>query len=350
MGEELSGLTESRNLDAILDDWRTKAAQFERQVERAVIGQSRVIRLVTISIFARGHVLLEGDVGVGKTTLLRAVARALGGAYSRIEGTVDLMPSDLIYYTYLADDGRPRVEPGPVLRQADDLSIFFFNEINRARPQVHSLLLRLMAERSVSAFNREYAFPSLQVFADRNLVEREETFELPAAARDRFLMEISMKTPQDADARRALVFDPKFYDTETLLAQVGEPAFDHRAINAIAELIQQRVHASDALQRYVVALWEALLDPLAAGVVLPDIEMQGLVRGGASPRGLAFLVRAARVRAWLDGRDSLVPEDIRDIFLETMAHRIFLDPIYAMRGDAIVKDLCRAAFATVPAP
>jgi MoxR-like ATPase len=348
--EEFTRLVETVDAPALLADWREKAVDLERRIGRAVIGQPRVVRLVVISIFARGHVLLEGDVGVGKTTLLRAVARALGGAYSRVEGTVDLMPSDLIYYTYLAEDGRPRVEPGPVLRQAETLSIFFFNEINRARPQVHSLLLRLMAERSVSAFNRDYSFPSLQVFADRNLVEKEETFELPAAARDRFLMEISMKTPADPDVRRALAFDPRFHDADRLLAEVGEPAFDHGDVAGVAELIQARVHASEALQRYVVALWEALLDPQRAGITLPDVEMEGLVRGGASPRGVSFLVRAARVRAWLEGRDALVPEDIRDIFLETMAHRIFVDPIYAMRGEDIVGELCRAAFASVPAP
>lgn len=343
-------MTEIAETGPLLAEWRAKAQEFERRVSRAVIGQSRVVRLVTIAIFARGHVLLEGDVGVGKTTLLRAVARALGGAYSRIEGTVDLMPSDLIYHTYIAQDGRPRVEPGPALRHAENLSIFFFNEINRARPQVHSLLLRLMAERSVTAFDREYSFPALQVFADRNLVEREETFELPAAARDRFLMEISMRTPSDRQARRALIFDPRYHDVDRLLEDVGEPVFDHRELAHVAERIQTRVHASDALQAYVTALWEALLDPHAAGVALPGVEMRGLVRGGASPRGLAFLIRAARVRAWLEGRDALTPEDIREIFLETMAHRIFVDPIYAMRGDDIVRDLCRAAFATVPAP
>lgn len=169
-----------------LEDWRRRASRFEDEIARAVVGQERALRLILISIFARGHVLLEGDVGVGKTTLLQAVARAAGGAYGRIEGTIDLMPGDLVYHTYIDADGKPRVEPGPVLRHGENLAVFFFNEINRARPQVHSLLLRLMAEHTLTAFNREYVFPYLQVFADRNQVEREETFELPAAARDRF--------------------------------------------------------------------------------------------------------------------------------------------------------------------
>ena len=117
--------------------------------------------------------------------------------------------------------------------QADRLSVFFFNEINRARPQVHSLLLRLMAERSVSAFDRDYEFPFLQVFADRNMVEREETFELPAAARDRFLMEISINAPKDDETRRRLIFDPKFHDAELLLEEVGPGALDFREIPGV---------------------------------------------------------------------------------------------------------------------
>jgi len=343
-------MNETRPGDAMLTDWRQAAVRFERAVSGAVVGQDRAIRLLTIAIFARGHVLLEGDVGVGKTTLLRAVARALGGAYERVEGTVDMMPTDLVYHTYLAEDGRPRVEPGPVLRRAEDLSIFFFNEINRARPQVHSLLLRLMAERSLTAFNREYRFPNLQVFADRNRVEREETFELPAAARDRFLMEIGLEAPRDAESRRALVFDPRFHDTDALIAGIAADVLDHAAIPGIGRAIQHGIQASPAIETYVVGLWEALVRPAAAGIRLSGIDMDALVQGGASPRGVAFLVRAAKVRAWLEDRTFLVPEDIRAVFPEVMAHRVFLEPVYEMRRATIVPDLCRAVFDTVPAP
>src|SRR5512135_334134 len=150
--------------DALLEDWRARALALEAEVKKAVIGLDRVIRLVTVAVFARGHVLLEGDVGVGKTTLLRAFARAIGGDYARVEGTIDLMPSDLVYYTYISEEGKPRVDPGPLLQHGERLSVFFFNEINRARPQVHALLLRIMAERSVNAFNREYRLPYLTVF------------------------------------------------------------------------------------------------------------------------------------------------------------------------------------------
>ena len=343
-------MSDVRNRDGLLAEWRDQALAFEREVEKAIVGQAQAIRLVTISIFARGHVLLEGDVGVGKTTLLRAASRALGGEYSRVEGTVDMMPTDIIYHTYLAEDGRPRVEPTSVLDRSDRLSVFFFNEINRARPQVHSLLLRLMAERTLSAFNREYWFPHLQVFADRNMIEREETFELPAAARDRFLMEITIAAPKDPALRRQLIFDPKFQDVDALIEQVRPGTIDYRGIPAFSQILQESVSARDALMEYVVNLWQALVDPASAGISLPDIDVAHLVRGGASPRGLAFLTRAARVRAWLEGRNYLTPDDIRAVFLEVVAHRIFVDPIYALRGEDSVKRLCRAVFEATPTP
>lgn len=334
----------------ILDDWRKLALAFEAEVGKAVAGQAKAVRSITIAVFARGHVLLEGDVGVGKTTLLRAVSRALGGKFERIEGTIDLMPSDLLYHTFLAEDGRPRVEPGPVIKGGEELAIFFFNEINRARPQVHSLLLRLMAERSITAFNREYQFPDLLVMADRNRVEREETFELPAAARDRFLMEIAIAAPVDAEARRSLAFDPRFHDVDALIGSVRDGVLDHRKLNTIGKAIQSEIHTSPALERYVLGLWDAFRFPAKAGLVLEGIDMANLVQAGASPRGISYLIRAARVRAWLEGRDMVVPEDVRAVFYETMAHRLFLQNIYELRREEIMPELVAALFDTIPAP
>lgn len=346
----MTPLTQAKAIHADLAPWRERALTLEREIARAVVGQDRAIRLLAIAIFARGHVLLEGDVGVGKTTLLRAVAYVLGGSFERVEGTVDLMPADLVYHTFIAEDGRPRVEPGPVLRHGPDLCTFFFNEINRARPQVHALLLRLMAERSISAFARTYDFPHLQVFADRNRLEREETFELPAAARDRFLMEIAIETPQDAAARRELVFAERFHDVERLIGTLEPGILDHRQLGAVAARIQAAVSTRAPIQDYVLAIWDALRDPPRAGIALEGVDMARLVRGGGSPRGLSYLVRAAKVAAWLDGRDMLVPEDVRAVFRPVMAHRIFLDPVYELRRDALVAQLCDAAFAKVAVP
>ena len=109
--------------DEQLHDWRGLALHLEEEVGRAIIGQQATARMINVALFARGHVLLEGDVGVGKTTLLRAVARAVGGDFERVEGTVDMMPGDLVYHAYVDADGKPRIEPGPLLRHDDRLSL-----------------------------------------------------------------------------------------------------------------------------------------------------------------------------------------------------------------------------------
>jgi MoxR-like ATPase len=336
--------------DALLADWRQRALALEAEVALAVVGQPRVIRRVNTAVFARGHVLLQGDVGVGKTTLLRAFAQVLGGAYARTEGTIDLMPADLVYTTYISDQGRPAVEPGPLIRHGEDLAIFFFNEINRARPQVHALLLRAMAERSVAAFNREYRLPHLLVFADRNRVEREETFEISSAARDRFMMEVTIDAPADAGERRALMADARFHDTDRLIGALRPALVEHRELNTVGELIQRGVAASDALQDYALALWRATAAPQAFGVTLPDVAVDQLVLAGASPRGMSLLLRAARVTAWLDGRDHVTPEDVQAVFVETIAHRLVYQPVYEMRRHEISPQLMAAIIARVAAP
>lgn len=336
--------------DGSLSDWRDRALAFEENIKRAIVGQDRAVHLITIAVFARGHVLLEGDVGVGKTTLLRAVARGVGGAYERIEGTIDLMPNDLVYYTYINQEGRPRVDPGPILKHGEALVTFFFNEVNRARPQVHSLMLRIMAERSVTAFNREYAFPFLQVFADRNRVEKEETFELPAAARDRFLMEIGIEIPTDDAVQERLIFDPRFHDVDELLESVQPDVLAYRELDQLASTLQREIQTSDEIRRYARDLWRATRAPQNFDIRIEGVDMSQFIQGGGSPRGMSYLIRAARVRAWLAGRDMIVPDDLQDVYFEVMAHRVFFNPVYEFRRDQLAREFLDKVLHAVVAP
>lgn len=336
--------------DEQLQDWRSRALRIEEEVGKIIVGQSETIRLINVALFARGHVLLEGDVGVGKTTILRAFARAVGGEFERVEGTIDLLPGDLIYHTYVDAQGTPRIEPGPLLRHGEKLVTFFFNEINRARPQVQSLLLRAMAERTVSAFNQEYSFPHMTVFADRNRVEKEETFELASAARDRFMFELRMPTPTEPEIRRRIVFDPAFHDVDELLEQVSPGVVAWQELNDIGAAIQRSVSASPTLERYVLDLWDATQSPEKFGVRLEGVDMSRLIVAGASPRGMMSLTRAARVVAWLDGRTHLIPNDIHTVVPAVLGHRIFFTPVYELRRAQIADALVQKILEKVPTP
>jgi MoxR-like ATPase len=333
-----------------LQDWRERALRVEEEVSKAIIGQRDTVRMINVALFARGHVLLEGDVGVGKTTVLRAFSRAVGGDFERIEGTVDLMPGDLIYHTYVDADGKPRIEPGPLLRHGERLTTFFFNEVNRARPQVQSLLLRAMAERTVFAFNREFQFPHMTVFADRNRVEKEETFELAAAARDRFMFELRMPTPIEAATRRALVFDPNFHDVDKLLEGVAPGILPWNKLNEIGALIQRSITASEALEHYVMDLWDATQSPGKHAIRLTGVDMDKLILAGASPRGMMALVRAARVVAWLAGRRHLVPDDVQAVAPSILGHRIFFTPVYELRRAELAEELVSQILERVATP
>ena len=336
--------------DQNLAKWRKLALNLEGEINKVIVGQEKPIRLITNAIFSRGHVLLEGDVGVGKTTILKAFARSIGGGYERIEGTIDLMPNDLIYHTYLGEDGKPRVSDGPVLKSGEGLSIFFFNEINRARPQVHSLLLRIMAERTLSAFNKEYKFPHLLVFADRNQVEKEETFEIPSAARDRFMMEIPIVIPQHDEIMTNLVFDTKFHDADTLIEGAKADLLKYDQLNKLSEDIQGNITASTKLKEYALNLWKSTSNPELYGLKISDIDIKILIISGASPRGISMMMKCARVNAWMNDRTSLIPEDIHSIFHETIAHRLVFNPVYELRRTEIARELTDQILNKVAAP
>jgi len=325
--------------DQNLTDWRKLGLKLEAEINKVILGQEAPIRLITNAIFARGHVLLEGDVGVGKTTLLKAFARSIGGGYERIEGTIDLMPNDLIYHTYLGEDGKPHVDEGPILRSGEDLSIFFFNEINRARPQVHSLLLRIMAEKTLSAFNQEFTFPHLTVFADRNQVEKEETFEIPSAARDRFMMEIPIIIPQVDKLMNQLIFDTKFHDADLLISEVTPNMLKFYQLNRLSTQIQSTIKSTSALEKYSLNLWKATKNPEKYNVKISGIDTERLIISGASPRGISMMMKCARVSAWLNNRTSILPEDIHAIFHETIAHRLVFNPVYELKRTEISREL-----------
>ena len=336
--------------DSQLADWHDQALKLESEINKVVVGQERPVRLITTAIFARGHVLLEGDVGVGKTTLLRAFTRGIGGGYERVEGTIDLMPNDLVYHTYLGEDGRPHVDAGPLLRCGESLAVFFFNEINRARPQVHSLLLRVMAERTLSAFNQEHHFPHMLVFADRNQVEKEETFDIPSAARDRFMMEIPIAVPTDEDIMESLVFDTRFHNVDKLVESARSDVLHYDRLNDIAVALQEHVQTSPRLRKYALQLWLATKNPSQYGITIDGVDIHRLVLAGASPRGMSMMLRAARVNAWLNGRAAVLPEDIHAVFFETVAHRLVFSPVYEMRRTEIARELLSAIIRNVPAP
>jgi len=336
--------------DHQLADWRQHALTLETEVNKVVVGQANPVRLITTAIFARGHVLLEGDVGVGKTTLLRAFTRAIGGGYQRIEGTIDLMPNDLVYHTYLGEDGKPHVSPGPLLMSGENLSVFFFNEINRARPQVHSLLLRVMAERTLTAFNKEHYFPHMLVFADRNQVEKEETFDIPSAARDRFMMEIPIIVPTDPNIMESLVFNTRFHDVDALIETVEKDVLQFDQLNTFAAKLQDSISASTTLRKYTLDLWRATRSPMDYGIKVSGVDMKRLVLSGASPRGMAMLLRAARVNAWLNDRDAVLPDDIHAVFHETIAHRVVFSPVYEMRRTEIAREMLSGIVNAIAAP
>jgi MoxR-like ATPase len=207
-----------------------------------------------------------------------------------------------------------------------------------------------MAERSVNAFNREYRLPYLTVFADRNRVEKEETFEISAAARDRFMMEMLIESPEAPEVQRALAFDPVFHDTERLLERVAPEILAYAELGEIGRLIQEEIRASDALAQYALDLWNATRRPAAYGVSIDGIDMKELVLAGASPRGMSMLLRAARVVAWLKGHGHVVPEDIQAVYFETIAHRVFFNPMYELHRSQVARELIGGIMNRIAAP
>jgi len=273
-------------------------------VERAVEVKREVLEHVLVAVLAEGHILIEDLPGVGKTTLARALAKSVDLQFARIQCTADLLPADVVgTNVFNQREDRFEFRPGPIFA-----NIVLVDEINRASPKTQSGMLECMQERrvTVDVHTHELARPFL-VLATQNPVEYEGTYPLPEAQVDRFMSRLSMGYPSP-QAEAGMLSSHESGDRVAELESVAAAADVVAAQDAAS-----RVLASDALREYVVAL-------LGRTRIDPRVEL------GASPRAGLLLLRAAKARALMEGRDHALPDDVQALASTVLAHRIVLAP------------------------
>ena len=303
-----------------------------RELGRAVIGAERAVRALTIALIARGHVLVQGVPGLGKTLLAKSLARVLGGEFKRIQGTPDLMPSD-ITGIHIFDQARREFvfRPGPLF--AD---VVLVDEINRAGPKTQSALLEAMEERQVSIEREAFRLPEdFLVIATQNPREFEGTYPLPESQLDRFMLRIDMVYPaRELEAEVLSRYGARMAAVPTDV--VGQPERIERSVLAAARTQAEQIHVADALAGYV-------LDLAVASRQHPRVSL------GLSTRGALALLKAARIAAGLRGAEFVTPDDVKDVAVWAMAHRIVPTPEAALEGTSDV-ELVTALLTDTPVP
>jgi MoxR-like ATPase len=310
---------------------RELAGLLERELSRVVVGAEEAIRAVTLALIARGHVLVQGVPGLGKTLLAKSLAQVLGGEFKRIQGTPDLMPSDIIG-VHVFDESRRAFafRRGPLF--AD---VVLMDEINRAGPKTQSALLEAMEERHVSVEREVFALPpDFLVLATQNPREFEGTYPLPESQLDRFMLRIDMVYP--ARAAEAEVLNRYGARMSASTEVLPELATIDRALLAAARAEAAAIHVADALTGYV-------LDIARASREHPRVAL------GLSTRGALALIRAARIAAGLRGGEFASPDDVKQVAVAVMAHRLVPTPEAALEGASDV-ELTRALLDETPVP
>jgi MoxR-like ATPase len=309
------------------------AALLERtvfEVKRVIVGQDRLVERMLVGLLAKGHLLIEGVPGVAKTLAVETFARVVGGSFSRIQFTPDLVPADLLG-TRIYRAGREQfdTELGPVVA-----NFVLTDEINRAPAKVQSALLEVMAERHVSIGGTTYPMPEpFLVLATQNPIENEGVYPLPEAQRDRFLFKLLVDYPQPEEERE-------------IIYRMGVTPPQAQQVLPITELsrLQQvaaNVFVHHALVDYVVRLVYATRTPAEHGLA----EVAGWLSYGASPRASLGIIAASRALALVRGRDFVVPQDVLDVAPDVLRHRLVLSYDALADGvpvDAILTRLLRA--------
>ena len=301
-----------------------------RELGRVVVGADAAIRALLIALVARGHVLVQGVPGLGKTLLAKALARALGGEFKRIQGTSDLMPSDIIG-THVFDESRRDFvfRPGPLF--AD---VVLVDEINRTGPKTQSALLEAMEERQVSVERSVCALPrDFLVLATQNPLEFEGTYPLPESQLDRFMLRIDVSYPNRAAEVEILT---RYGGVETAPASLDGVAVLDRSLLEKARAAADRIHVADGLMAYVLDIATASREHARLSL-------------GLSTRGALALLKAARITAGLRGGDFVTPDDVKEAATWVIAHRLVLTAEAALEGLTDV-DVVRGLLTETPVP
>ena len=320
-------LASPAGVPAAILDASAVARRIADNIAAVIVGKNQVIEQALAAFIAAGHILVEDVPGVGKTMLARSIALSIGGAFSRIQFTPDLLPSDVTGVSvYNQSTGEFSFRSGPIAAQ-----LVLADEINRATPKTQSALLEAMAERQVTVDGVTHPLPSpFLVIATQNSIEYEGTFPLPEAQLDRFLMRISLGYP-------------RFDEEITIIAQQehSHPILDLQPVATPEQVISlqkaaQEVYVDALVREYLVALSEATRRHSDAAL-------------GASPRASLGLFRTGRALALIRGRDYVLPDDIKELAVAVLSHRIVLTPSARMRGvqpEQLVSELLNS----VPVP
>jgi MoxR-like ATPase len=304
------------------------------EVRRVIVGQDHMIERLLVALLARGHCLLEGVPGVAKTLAASTLATVVGGSFARIQFTPDLVPSDIIgTRVYHPSSESFDVELGPVF-----VNFLLADEINRAPAKVQSALLEVMAERQVSLAGRTHPLPRpFIVLATQNPIESEGVYPLPEVQRDRFLFKVRVVHPIASEELEIL---HRMSVSPPLPGRVLDPA----RLLALQKLADQ-VSVHQLVADYVVRLVMATRSPGEYG--LRDLEEA--IEIGVSPRATLGLVAAGRGLALLRGRDYLLPDDVRDVAVDVMGHRLMLT-FDALADGVDPEDVVRQIIGSVPPP
>jgi MoxR-like ATPase len=279
-----------------------------REIRKAVVGQDTLVDRVLVGLLANGHILLEGVPGLAKTLLVKTLAQAINGHFSRMQFTPDLLPADLIgTQIYNTATSQFSVHQGPIFA-----NLVLADEINRAPAKVQSALLEAMQERQVTIGDTTFPLEELfLVLATQNPIEQEGTYALPEAQVDRFMLKVRVDYPS-RDEERDIV-DMITGESQPVISPVIEP---QQLLNA--RRVVRRIYVDERVKEYVLDLVLATRNP--PGKVLG--ELRNLIAYGASPRASIYLVEAARANAFLNGRGYITPEDVKQLAPDVLGHRV----------------------------